>query len=95
MSPSTRRGNRNKLGNIYSKGEANKITDAIFHPHFKNNPETIILDSLAHALIERDPSTSIKKFAKYNAPIIIGELTRHGTLHNRSSKPRKHHRGIH
>lgn len=60
-----------KKGKIYSKGKLNKIIDAIVHPLYQKNEGFRFLDGLAHALVEQDPKTSVKKFVKYNVPELI------------------------
>jgi hypothetical protein len=57
-----------------SKGQLNRIVDTLAHPYFKRYPAMILVDGAVHALIERDVRTSILKFVKYNAPLIVKEL---------------------
>jgi hypothetical protein len=57
-----------------SKGQLNRIVDTLAHPYFKQYPVMILVDGAVHTLIERDVRTSIQKFVKYNAPLIVKEL---------------------
>lgn len=60
----------------YTKGQLNKALDSILHPLFQTNEGYIVLDSLLHAAIEKNPSSSIRKFVRYNLPIILQQSTR-------------------
>lgn len=57
-----------------SKGQLNKIVDTLAHPYFEEYPVLILIDGAVHGLIERNVRTSIRKFVKYNAPLILKEL---------------------
>jgi hypothetical protein len=56
------------------KGEINKLIDEVMHPYFKKYPITILLDALAHASIEGDTKTSLRKSLRYSAPQLIEQL---------------------
>ncbi len=58
----------------YSKGELNRMTDAVIHQLFKEKQGLRFLDGAIHFAIERNPKTSAKKFLKYNLPELIKEL---------------------
>ena len=58
----------------YSKGELNKLIDSICHPLCKNDKRFYLLDGFLHALVERDPPETVRKFVKYNLPEIIKQL---------------------
>jgi hypothetical protein len=57
-----------------SKGELNKVVDTLVHPYFKQYPALIVVDGIVHGLIEQDLRTSIPKFVRYNAALILKEL---------------------
>ena len=58
------------------KGELNRLVDNLIHPYFKEYPALIIVDSLLHAMVEQDPDMSLRKFVRYNIPILLKSLTR-------------------
>jgi len=49
-----------------TKGELNKIIDSVVHPLFRKSKAFVIIDGVAHALIEQNPKESAIKFVKYN-----------------------------
>ena len=59
----------------YTKGQFNRAVDSIFHPLFQTNEGFILVDSLLHAVIEKNPSSSIRKFIKYNIPKILEQIS--------------------
>jgi hypothetical protein len=71
---STKQQKRKTTKKPYSKGELNRLTDAILHPLYKKTELMRIFDGLVHGLIERDPETSAKKFVRYNARDIIKKI---------------------
>lgn len=58
----------------YSKGELNKLIDSICHPLCESDKRFFLLDGFLHALVERDPPETVRKFVKYNLPEIIKQL---------------------
>jgi hypothetical protein len=58
----------------YTKGDLNKIVDTMCHPLFKTNESFRLVDGLLHALIEQNPRTTVRKFAKYNLPVLTKQL---------------------
>jgi hypothetical protein len=58
----------------YSKGELNKLIDGICHPLCESDKRFFLLDSFLHALVERDPPETVRKFVKYNLPEIMKQL---------------------
>jgi hypothetical protein len=60
----------------YSKGDANKLIDALLHPLFDSRPELMILDSVLHGLVEQNPTETTWKFIRYNLPKIIKKSTK-------------------
>jgi len=59
---------------LYTKGEQNKIIDAIFHPLSETHWIFRLGDELGHAVVEQDPKQTIIKFVRYSLPQIIREL---------------------
>jgi hypothetical protein len=73
-----------------SKGELNKIVDTLVHSYFEQYPILILADGAVHAFIEQDARTSIRKFVKYNASLILRELlNRRVSPHSRRKKTQK------
>jgi len=67
-----------KARKIYTRGELNKLIDSLCHPLFETNKGFMLVDGLLHAIVEKDPPRTVKKFIKYNLPGImqqIGEKT--------------------
>ena len=58
---------------VYTRGELNKLVDAFLHPLVKQDPCFILLDGIFHAIIEENPSESIVKFLRYDAPLMLKE----------------------
>ena len=67
---------REKRGFDFTKGQVNRLIDVLFHRHFRRNPDFILLDGLAHAIVEDDLELSIRKFAKYGVPALLKETER-------------------
>jgi hypothetical protein len=63
-----------KTKGTYTKGELNKLIDSVIHPFCKNDKRFILLDAFLHAMVERDPPQSVRKFVKYNLPEILKQL---------------------
>jgi len=57
-------------------GQINRAIDDIFHPHFHKGPVPIILDTLAHAIVERDPKVSVEKFLEFNLGPFVREVSK-------------------
>jgi hypothetical protein len=66
--------NRRKKKIRYTTGELNKLIDSVCHPLFDSDKRFFLLDGFLHALVERDPITSVTKFAKYNVPKLVKQL---------------------
>jgi hypothetical protein len=49
-----------------TEGELNRIIDSLLHPLFRKSKVFVIIDGLAHAIVERNPKKSAKKFIRYN-----------------------------
>lgn len=76
---------RRKKGS-YSKGELNRMVDAIIHPLFAHNPEMIIVDVFLHGLIERNPSETAVKFIRYSLPSILQKALNKGQTRNANAR---------
>jgi len=63
-------------------GEVNRSIDEIFHPLFHRGPLPIIADSLAHSLVEQNPTKSLEKFLEFN----FGPLVRETLKQSKRSK---------
>jgi len=70
---------RRKTGVDLTKGQLNQIVDILLHRHFPRNPDLILLDGLAHAIVEGDLEQSLRKFAKYGVPALLKETERKKT----------------
>jgi hypothetical protein len=60
----------------YSKGELNRLVDSICHPFYDENEAFRAVDGLLHAIIERDPPQSLRKFIHYNLPDVIKKISK-------------------
>jgi len=58
----------------YTTGQLNKLIDSLIHPLIKEDPGYIIMDTIFHALVEQDVSTTTRKFIKYNPPKLLQKL---------------------
>ena len=75
VTQNSRRKRRTRRNNaIYTKGELNAAADSIFHPLVRYSQWFILLDEVAHFVIENDPEQSILKFARYRGPGLLQEL---------------------
>jgi len=66
-----------------TKGQLNKIVDTLVHPHFKDSPFFIVLDTMLHALIEQNPEVSFKKFVKYNLDKFVKNCVKYVSKQNK------------
>jgi len=73
-SPHKRKRGRKSSSALYSRGETNKIVDALAHPLIKKHKAFRILDELAHVVIEGNLEESLIKFIRYSLPGIVREL---------------------
>ena len=80
----TGKSKRKGRGIKVTKGDLNKIIDDVFHRHFPENIGFVIVDGLLHAVVERNPDESVRKFVRYNVPVLVREMAR-----KRRSKRRK------
>jgi len=58
----------------HRKGELNKLIDSLCQPLFEVDKCFIILDGFLHALIERNPPLSMRKFIRHNSPELLRNL---------------------
>jgi len=72
----TGKGRRKRRGIKVTKGDLNRLIDDIFHRHFSENVGFVIVDGLLHAVVERNPDESVRKFVRYNVPALIRETAR-------------------
>jgi len=72
----TRKSRRKRRGIKVTKGDLNRLIDDIFHRHFSENVGFVIVDGLLHAVVERNPEESVRKFVRYNVPALIRETAR-------------------
>ena len=72
----TGRSRRKRRGIKVTKGDLNRLIDDIFHRHFSENVGFILVDGLLHAIVERNPEESARKFVRYNVPALIRETAR-------------------
>jgi len=72
----TGRSRRKRRGIKVTKGDLNRLIDDIFHRRFSENVGFVIVDGLLHAVVERNPEESVRKFVRYNVPALIREMAR-------------------
>ena len=65
---------RKRRKTIYSKGELNKLADSVLHPLFEHSPIFMVVDEIAHVLIEQDLRESVVKFIRYSLPTLVQKL---------------------
>ncbi len=66
---------KRKRRSAYTKGELNRLIDGVCHPLYTNDKRFLLLDSFLHALVERNPPETVRKFVRYNLPVIMKELS--------------------
>jgi len=64
--------NRTSEGSV-TLGQVNRSIDELFHPFFRSGPVAVVVDSLLHAVVERDPPKSLEKFFLYNFSPLLRE----------------------
>ena len=65
---------KRKKKSPYTKGELNRLIDSLVHPFCERDTQFFLLDGFLHALVERDPPSTVRKFVKYNLPEIVKQL---------------------
>jgi hypothetical protein len=51
----------------------NAIIDSILHPFAKRDGRILVVDGILHALVEKNPPSSLGKFLMYSMPKILSE----------------------
>ncbi len=72
MKKRRRKHNRTFEGSV-TLGQVNRSIDEVFHPYFRRGPLPVIIDSLLHGLVERDPPKSLEKFFLFNFSPLLRE----------------------
>ena len=54
----------------------NRLIDDVFHRRFSENVGFVIVDGLSHAVVERNPGESFRKFVRFNVPVLVREMAR-------------------
>jgi len=69
-----RRGKRR----VFTRGDVNRLIDSMLHPFMKGEQKVpvMVLDALAHAMVEQNPRESIVKFIRYTAPKLLEEAAK-------------------
>jgi hypothetical protein len=65
---------RKRRSRSSTKGQLNYLIDDLLHPLYKVNEGFVLVDGVLHAIIERDPPLSVKKFLKYNLPTVMKQV---------------------
>src|SRR5438552_11768723 len=76
-------------GLMLTTGQANRQIDLFWHPWFHKGPLPILVDSVLHAMAERnqDPAKSLEKFFRYNfSPLLREALKLYRQSRKRSEK---------
>lgn len=66
--------NRRSRPRPYTRGELNRAIDALVHPLAKRDTRLFALDAALHALVEKNPPVSVRKFVRYDLPLILSKL---------------------
>ena len=85
----TGRSRRKRRGIKVTKGDLNRLIDDIFHRHFSENVGFVIVDGLLHAVVERNPEESIRKFVRFNVPVLVREMARKRRVKGRRRKEKE------
>lgn len=83
-SRSVARYTRKRRKRPYTDGEVNRLIDALLHPLLRLDAGFLIVDGIAHGLVERDPAKSFVKFIRYNLPGLVAQLKRSEKSNKRS-----------
>jgi hypothetical protein len=75
-----------RRGSAYTEGELNRLIDSVLHPFMKGEGKIpiMLLDAVAHSLIEQDPQKSFKKFMRFTLPELVNEAYLRGGKRSRS-----------
>jgi hypothetical protein len=60
----------------YSKGQLNYLIDDLLHPLYGDYEGLRLLDGFLHAIVERDPPLSLRKFFEYNLSALVRKATK-------------------
>ncbi len=64
---------RKLAGLPYTPGQVNRWIDSVVHPLAKENPAFWMVDFALHAMVERNPGESLRKFVHYDLrPLLEG-----------------------
>jgi hypothetical protein len=62
---------------LVRKATVNQLIDELFHPTFKKyGAPAIILDGIAHGIVEGDPLKALKRFTRHNEERLLKELSK-------------------
>jgi hypothetical protein len=74
-----------------TRGDVNRLIDSMLHPFMKGEQKVpvMVLDALAHAMVEQNPRESMVKFIRYTAPKLLeaAKSRRRNRAHRRKEKP--------
>ena len=64
----------------------NRLINSVLHPFMKGEDKIpiMLLDAVAHSLIEQDPQKSFKKFMRFTLPEVVNEACLRGGKRRRS-----------
>ena len=73
MKKGTRRKHRLASEGSITLGQVNRSIDELMHPFFRLGPVPVIIDSVAHVVVERDLPKSLEKFFLFNFSPLLRE----------------------
>ena len=85
----TGRSRRKRRGIKVTKGDLNRLIDDVFHRRFSENVGFVIVDGLLHAVVERNPEESVRKFVRFNVPVLVREMARKRRVKGRRRKEKE------
>ena len=85
----TGRSRRKRRGIKVTKGDLNRLIDDVFHRHFSENVGFVIVDGLLHAVVERNPEESVRKFVRFSVPVLVREMARKRRVKGRKRRKEK------
>jgi hypothetical protein len=75
----------------FRRGDVNRLIDSMLHPFMrgKRKVPVMVLDALAHAMVEQNPRESMVKFIRYTAPKLLeaAKSRRRNRTYRRKGKP--------
>ena len=80
---------RKRRGIKVTKGDLNRLIDDVLHRHFSENVAFVIVDGLLHAVVERNPDESLRKFVRFNVPVLVREMARKRRVKGRRRKEKE------